>query len=314
MDTLRTHARRPRITVITPAFNQGTFIERTVVSVLDQGYAHLEYLVVDAGSLDDTSFVLRQYERSLTWWESKQYGRVALAINEALARATGEIVTILPAGDVLMPFALEEVARRFTGHGDAPQWVIGGRETINEQDEPLGVLTTPTHLDLARMLMHDVEVLPLAGMFFARSALTANGHLDEALDQTYGFELQCRLVASGLTPRRLAATVAGVREMDEPAEPEVLLMRGLEMVGVAERYAGHLHVSDRYELWRNCDQRRRIHAMAAAELDHQHARALLWRHVARRPWWLTDETLRHMLVHGAEHAVAPDDRITRRAA
>jgi glycosyltransferase involved in cell wall biosynthesis len=305
---------KPRITVITPTFNHGVFIERTIVSVLDQQYANLEFLVVDAGSLDDTSFVLREYERSLTWWESRRHEHIPSAINEALARATGGIVTILPAGDVLMPFALEEAARRFTAHGDAPRWVAGCCEKINEQDEPLSAIDWPAAFDLHHMLMHEVEPLPLSGAFFARSVFSEHGMMDEALTESYAYEFECRLLATGLTPRRLATLVASVREPDEPVDAHTLLTRGLEMIGIAERYADRLHVADRYDLWRSCDRRRRIYALAAAELDAEHARTLLWRHVARRPWWLTDETLRHMLVRGVEHAVPQDDRGIRRAA
>lgn len=304
----------PRITVITPAFNHGVFIERTIVSVLDQAYADLEYLVVDAGSLDDTSYVLRQYERSVTWWESKRHCQMAAAINEAIARATGQIIAIVPAGDVLLPFALEEAAMRFTRHGDAPRWAMGGCERINEQDEPLGAVDLRSGLDLTRMLMHDIEAMPLAGMFFARAVFDELGRFDETLEEAYAYEHQCRLLAAGLTPRRIASPVAAQREMDDPAEAQVTLTRGIEMIGVAERYADHLDFADRRDLWRNCDRRRRIYAMAAAELHAEEARSLLWRQVARRPWWLTDESLRHMLVKGVQHVLPLDDQITRKAA
>lgn len=305
----------PRITVITPVFNQGDFVERTICSVLDQGYADLEYLVVDAGSLDDSSYVLRQYESQLTWWEAMRYESIPAAINEALGRATGEVVTILPAGDVLFPLALHEAGRAYAASREASRWTAGSCQRLNEQDEPLGGMDASiSGLSLLQLTSHETDPLPLAGMFFARDVFEAHGRFDETMTQAYACEHQCRLLAAGLSPSRLPATAAGVREMDEPADPRQTLTRGLEMIGIAEHYADTMPMTQRLDVWRSCDRRRRIYAMASAELDVRHARSLLWQEVARRPWWLSDRTLRHMLVKGVEHPVPLDDQPARRAA
>ena len=81
----------PKITIVTPSFNQGQFIEETICSVLDQNYPNLEYIVVDGGSTEQTVEVIRKYEPQLSSWVSEKDRGQVHAINKGLARAKGEI-------------------------------------------------------------------------------------------------------------------------------------------------------------------------------------------------------------------------------
>jgi glycosyltransferase involved in cell wall biosynthesis len=83
----------PRITLITPSFNQGQFLEQTIKSVIDQQYPNLEYFVVDGGSTDSSLNVIQKYQESITWWVSEKDNGQAHAINKGLKKATGDIIS-----------------------------------------------------------------------------------------------------------------------------------------------------------------------------------------------------------------------------
>src|SRR5436853_272146 len=93
----------PKISIVTPSFNQGQFIEETIHSVLDQNYPNLEYLVIDGGSTDQTIDIIRKYETRLSYWESEKDRGQVHAINKRLARVTGDIFAFINSDDIYLP-------------------------------------------------------------------------------------------------------------------------------------------------------------------------------------------------------------------
>ncbi|THD77685.1 MAG: glycosyltransferase [Phenylobacterium sp.] len=106
----------PRVSIVTPSFNQGRFLEETIRSILLQGYPELEYLVIDGGSTDETLEVIRKYEPWIDHWISEKDDGQADAINKGLARCTGEIFQFINSDDYLAPGAIAAVAEAMAGH------------------------------------------------------------------------------------------------------------------------------------------------------------------------------------------------------
>ena len=96
----------PKITVVTPSYNQGQFIEATIQSVIGQQYPNLEYIVCDGGSTDETVEILKKYTDKITWWCSEKDKGQSDAINKGMRKATGDIVCWINSDDVLLPGTL----------------------------------------------------------------------------------------------------------------------------------------------------------------------------------------------------------------
>ena len=90
----------PKISIVTPSFNQGQFLEETILSVLEQEYPNLEYIIIDGGSSDNSLNIIKQYEKKLSYWVSEPDNGQTHAINKGFSHATGEIFMWLNSDDI----------------------------------------------------------------------------------------------------------------------------------------------------------------------------------------------------------------------
>ena len=120
----------PKISIVTPSFNQGQFIKATIESVLSQNYPNLEYWVIDGGSTDETVTILKSYGKKIKWLSEKDAGQTD-AINKGFERTTSEICAYLNSDDCLLPGALHTVARIFTEDAQC-QWLTGDYKIIDQ--------------------------------------------------------------------------------------------------------------------------------------------------------------------------------------
>jgi len=123
----------PKISIVTPSYNQAKFLERTILSVLNQNYPNLEYIIIDGGSRDGSVEIIRKYEKYLTYWVSGKDNGQADAINKGLRKAKGEIVAYLNSDDTYCPGTLMEVAHYFRKCPDR-KMIYGDYNIIDSQD------------------------------------------------------------------------------------------------------------------------------------------------------------------------------------
>lgn len=121
----------PKISIVTPSYNQAAWIEYTLQSVLDQGYPNLEHIIIDGGSTDGSVEIIRKYESRLAHFESLKDDGMYHAINRGLSLATGEIMGWINSDDILHPKSLFTLARIFKDIPDA-EWITGVRSVIDE--------------------------------------------------------------------------------------------------------------------------------------------------------------------------------------
>ena len=104
--TLLRNADYPRVTIVTPSFNQAEFLERTILSVLNQNYPNLEYIIIDGGSKDGSVEIIKKYQRWLAYWVSEPDLGQSDALNKGFARSTGAICAYLNSDDCYLPGAV----------------------------------------------------------------------------------------------------------------------------------------------------------------------------------------------------------------
>ncbi len=101
----------PKITVVTPSYNQGEYIEETILSVINQDYSNLEYIIIDGGSTDKSIDIIKSYSDRISYWQSKPDKGQSNAINGGFKKGTGDILCWLNSDDTFLPGSLNHVAK-----------------------------------------------------------------------------------------------------------------------------------------------------------------------------------------------------------
>jgi len=130
-------ARLPRITVVTPSYNQGEFLERTIRSVIDQDYPDLQYLVIDGGSDDGSAAIVERYADRIDRWVCEPDRGQSHAINKGMRWAEGVLVAWINSDDALLPGALRAWAESFAAHPEAAVH-LGAVDDVDREENPLG--------------------------------------------------------------------------------------------------------------------------------------------------------------------------------
>lgn len=196
----------PRVSIVTPSFNQGRFIRRTIKSVFAQTYPHIEYRIVDGGSVDETISILKSYGDRLRWVSERDSGQTE-AINKGMRQVSGEIVGYLNSDDVLLPHAIEKVVDHLREHPEC-DLVYGDADYIDEHDRVIGTYST-AHYSFER-LMEDCCICQPA-TFWRAAVAEGVGPFDEGLRYAMDYDYWIRVDRSGFLIQHLPQTLAQSR-------------------------------------------------------------------------------------------------------
>ena len=184
----------PLISIVTPSFNQGAYLEETIRSILLQGYPDLEYIIIDGGSTDNSVAIIKKYKRWLTHWVSERDHGQADAINKGLASCTGEIFNWINSDDYLLAGALGKIATAFH-EADAVAGVV-----VNFNEEGFQKPLVPLKLEAEKLVLAD----PTAqwhqpGVWMQRAKVIECGGIDASYDYSFDWDLTIRYL--NLFPR-----------------------------------------------------------------------------------------------------------------
>lgn len=226
----------PRISIVTPSYNQAAYLEETLRSVLLQGYPNLEYIIIDGGSTDGSQEILRNYSDQLTYWVSEPDEGQTHALNKGFARASGDWLAWLNSDDYLLPGALFELAKGIKANPEV-DWFVGTTVAVDRHGKILERLvprvTNGAWTDYVCTRQSGVE-LPQPSTFWSRKAWLETGNLDESFQYAMDHEYWGRLARKGFYPYCLDRELAAFRRYDGSKTSEGLLPFFLEELQVVD--------------------------------------------------------------------------------
>jgi glycosyltransferase involved in cell wall biosynthesis len=197
---------KPKISVITPSYNQADYLEETILSVLNQSYPNLEYILIDGGSTDGSLDIIRKYEDRLAYWVSEHDDGQTAALNKGFRKATGDVVGYLNSDDIYLPDGLARVGAEFR-RPDC-HWLSGTCLFFNESGTMHHERRQPPRFR-ARWFDHCWISQP--AVFWKRSLFAQHGLLDETLHYCMDYDFWMRLLIAGEHCHFLDQPVAAFR-------------------------------------------------------------------------------------------------------
>jgi len=183
--------KKPLISIITPSYNQGQYIEETIRSVLLQDYPNIEYIIIDGGSNDSSVEVIKKYENKIAYFVSEKDNGQSDAINKGFKRANGEYIAWLNSDDVYTEKAVSKAVKALQENPDCG-FVYAN---VLSMDMNSSVFNTMTFGDWGLAELMQFKVICQPGLFMRKSALDAVGFLDPDYDYLMDHHLWLKIAA-----------------------------------------------------------------------------------------------------------------------
>jgi glycosyltransferase involved in cell wall biosynthesis len=178
---------------VTPSYNQGKYLEKTILSVLDQDYPNLEHIVIDGGSTDESVEIIKKYQKHLKYWVSEPDRGQSHALNKGFGYATGDLFTWLNSDDYYMPGTLHKIARVAAAHPEAGVFV-GTGQIVDSAGKRWYYKKPQNQIDLESLRnWMNQENFMQPSCFFRKDAWKKAGPLDEKLHIAFDLDLWLRM-------------------------------------------------------------------------------------------------------------------------
>jgi len=197
----------PKISVVTPSFNQAPFLEETIRSVLSQGYPDLEYIVMDGGSTDGSVDIIRKHAAGIAYWVSEPDAGQSDALCKGFSRATGDVFGWLNSDDTLRKGTLEKVGEYFRRHPKV-DLMYGNVDIVDASGGEM--YTSYPMLDI-RVLIYENPFIPQQAMFWRRDLYDRVGGVNQKLRFAMDFELTVRFLLGGARVGKIPEVLANFR-------------------------------------------------------------------------------------------------------
>jgi glycosyltransferase involved in cell wall biosynthesis len=234
-----------KVSIVTPSYNQGEFLEQTICSVLGQNYDYLEYFIIDGGSSDNTLDIIKKYKDKLDHWESRPDKGQAHAINKGITRSNGDILGWLNSDDVLLPGTVNHVISIFTKHPEVDV-VYGSLERINQKGK---IIPTPSYANnktvFNKKLVIGDCIVNQPGSFWRRRVMEKAGMLNENLEFSLDYEYWIRLALAGAIFYRVPDPLAQFRISNSSKTVKKSEKMALEQLSVLEGYLSNPNLSNK---------------------------------------------------------------------
>lgn len=242
--------RMPKLSIIIPSFNQGLFLEETLLSILHQNYPELELIVIDGGSTDNSVDIIRKYASSLAFWVSEPDHGQSHAINKGLEKATGDWVAWMNSDDCYLPGAFDYVFR--TRPWQDMDFIFGNTcygKTIDTSTDFIHDPAGKNNLKNLLKFCYSIEhIVPSQSVFIRRSILQKTGLLDENIHYCMDFDWYCRIYL--VTNRILyyPKTISFFRSQPHSKTGSRKNNGSAEAMEIAEKYLVHLPEEEQNEV------------------------------------------------------------------